>query len=86
MSPLLMRSRTLEQELGLTYILSYVLSISPRSMVGFSHYSRTLSIINPTEDALVRKVNEMGRQLEALKMKSEHPYEEGFNTALTFTS
>ena len=34
----------------------------------------------------MRKVNKMGRQLEALKMKSEHPYEEGFNTALAFIS
>ena len=82
MSPLLMRSRTLEQEPG----LAYVLPISPRSMAGSLHYSGTLSITSPTEDALVRKVNEMGRQLEALKMKSERPYEEGFNTAPAFTS
>ena len=54
--------------------------------MGSSHYSKTLSITDPPEDALVRKVNEMGRQLEALKMKSEHPYEEGFSTASAFTS
>ena len=51
-----------------------------------SHYSKTFSIIDPIEDTLVRKVNEMGHQLEALKIKSEHPYEEGFNTASAFTS
>ena len=86
MSSLLMRFRTLEQELGLEYVPSYVLPISPRSVASSSHYSRTLPITNPTEDALVRKVNEIGRQLEALKMKSERPYEKDFNTAPAFTS
>ena len=81
-----MRSRTLEQESGLAYIPLYILSISPRSMVGSSHYSRTLLIVSPIEDVLVRKVNEMGRQLEALKMKSKCPYEEGFNMTLAFIS
>ena len=50
------------------------------------HYSRTLSITNPIEDALVRRVNEMGYQLEALRMRFEHPYELDFNAAPTFTS
>ena len=81
-----MRSRTLEQESSLAYVPPYVLPISPRSMAGSSHYSKTLPITSPTEDALVRKVNEMGCQLEALKMKSEHPYEKDFNMALAFTS
>ena len=34
----------------------------------------------------MRKVNEMGRQLKALKMNSERPYKEGFNMAPAFTS
>ena len=86
MSPLSMRSKTLEQESGFTYVPPYILSISPRSMVGSSHYLRTLSTASPTEDALVRKVNKMGHQLEVVKMKSERPYKEGFNTAPAFTS
>ena len=80
-----MKSRTLEQEPGLAYIPPYVLSISPRSMMGSSYYSGTLPITSPMEDALVRKVNEMGRQLEALKMKSEGPYKKDFNMAPSFT-
>ena len=86
MSLLPIRSRTLEQEPSLAYISLYVFSISLRSTVGSSHYSKVLPIINPTEDALVRKVDEIGHQLEALKMKSEHPYNKGFNMAPTFTS
>ena len=54
--------------------------------MGSSHYSGTLSITNPIEDALTRRVNEMGHQLEALRMKSERPYENHFNMAPTFTS
>ena len=33
----------------------------------------------------MRKVNEMGCQLEDLKMKSEHPYEKDFNMDPPFT-
>ena len=55
-------------------------------MAGSSQYSGTLSITNFTDDALVRKMDEMGRQLEALKMKSKCPYEKDFNTTLPFTS
>ena len=86
MSPLPRRSRTWELEPGLAYIPQYVHSTSSRSTVGSSHYLGTLLITGPIEDALVRKVNEMGRQLEALKMRFECPYEEGFNTASAFTS
>ena len=85
MSSLLMRSRTLEQESDLAYVPPYLLSINLRLIASSSHYSRTLSIISPIEDALVRKVNKMGCQLKALRIKSEHPYEEGFNTAPAFT-
>ena len=83
---LLMRSRTLERELGLKYVSPYILSINPRSIAGSFPYEEILSITSPTEDALVRKVDEMGHQLEALKIKSECPYEEGFNMAPAFTS
>ena len=55
-------------------------------MASSSHYAGTLPIVDPTEDALVWRVNEMGRELEALKIKSEHPYESDFNTAPAFTS
>ena len=37
------------------------------------------------EGALARKMDEMGRQLEALKVKSNRPYEKGFNMAPPFT-
>ena len=55
-------------------------------MVSSLHYVGTLPIVDPTEDALVWRVNEMGDELEALKIKSEHPYESDFNMALAFTS
>ena len=55
-------------------------------MASSSHYVGTLPITDPPEDALVQRVNEMGRELEALKMKSERPYENNFNTTLAFTS
>ena len=79
-------SRTWELEPGFAYVPQHVHPISPRSTAGSSYYSKNLSIIDPTEDALVRKVNEMGRQLEALKIKFERPYEEGFNMTSAFTS
>ena len=50
-----------------------------------SYYAGTLHIADPTEDALMRRVNEMGHKLKALKIKSEHPYESDFNMAPTFT-
>ena len=70
----------------MVYIPSYVSPFRLRSLMGSSYYSRTLLITNPTEDALARRVNEMSCQLEALRMKSERPYENDFNTAPTFTS
>ena len=81
-----MRSKTWEQESDLAYVPQYVSPDFLRTMAGSLHYSRILPITNPTKDVLIRSVNKMGRQLEALGMKSEHPYENNFNTALTFTS
>ena len=75
----------MKQESDLAYVPPYVLLIILRSMVGSSHYSGTLPITSPIEDALVKKVNEMGHQLEALKMKLECPNKKDFNTALAFT-
>ena len=55
--------------------------ISSRSTVGSSRYSMTILISDPIEGALARKVDEMGHQLEALKVKYDHPYEKDFNTS-----
>ena len=85
-SPLSTRSRTWEPKLDQAYIPSYVSSYTLRSMASSSHYVGTLPIVDPIEDALVWRENEMGRELKALKIKSEHPYESDFNTTLTFTS
>ena len=60
--------------------------ISPRSVADSSHYSGSIPIGDPKEEALARKVDEMGRQLEALKVKFDCPYEKDFNMAPAFTS
>ena len=54
--------------------------------MGSSCYLGTPLFVSPIEDALVRRVMEMGRELEALRMRSERPYELDFNTASAFTS
>ena len=85
MSPLPMRSRTWEQESGTAYVPQYASSFPPWSPVGSSRYSGTPLFISPTEDALARRVIEMGHELEALRMRSECPYELDFNAAPAFT-
>ena len=64
----------------------YISLISSRSTVVSSRYLGTILISGSIEGALAQKVDKMGHQLEALKMKSEHPYEKDFNTAPPFTS
>ena len=54
--------------------------------MGSSHYPRILLFASLTEDALARRIMKMGHELEALRMRSEHPYELDFNAALAFTS
>ena len=34
---------------------------------------------------MARRVTEMGHELEALRMRSQHPYELDFNVTLAFT-
>ena len=52
---------------------------------GFFALSRNVLFIRPIEDALARKVIKMGHKLEALRMRSERPYELDFNAAPAFT-
>ena len=53
--------------------------------MGSSCYSDTSLYQSPVEDILAWRVAKMGHELEALKMRSEHPYELDFNVAPTFT-
>ena len=70
----------------MTYVPQYASSFLLRSPVGSSHYPETLLFVSPTEDALASRVMEMGHELEALRMRSEHPYKLNFNVASAFTS
>ena len=54
--------------------------------MGSSCYPSTLLYQSPAEDVLARRVAKMDRELEALRMRSEHPYELDFNAAPAFTS
>ena len=65
--------------------LGYISPINLGSAANSSHYSRTIPIGDPWEGALAQKVDEMGHQLEALKVKSDRPYEKEFNMAPPFT-
>ena len=53
--------------------------------MGSSRYPSTPLYQDPAEDFLAQKVAEMGHELEALKMRSERPYELDFNAAPAFT-
>ena len=54
--------------------------------MGPSRYPGTPLYQSPVEDVLAHRVAKMGRELEALRMRSEHPYELDFNASLAFTS
>ena len=88
-SPLPVRSRTWEQELDIAYGPSYAspyIPYIPRSPLDSSRYPGTPLYQSPAEDVLAQRVAKMGRELEALRMRSERPYELDFNAAPAFTS
>ena len=53
--------------------------------MGSSCYPSTPLYQRTVEDVLARRVAEMGHELEALKMRSELPYDLDFNAAPAFT-
>ena len=54
--------------------------------MGSSRYPGTPLYQAPIEDFLAQRVAEMGHELEALRMRSGHPYELNFNATPAFTS
>ena len=85
-SPLPTRSHTWEREPDIAYGPPYASSYILRSPMGSSRYPGSLLYQIPTEDFLAQRVAEMGHMLEALRMRSERPYELDFNAAPAFTS
>ena len=84
-SPLPPRSHTWEQEPDLAYDPPYASPYISRSPAGSSRYPGTPLYQAPAEDFLAQRVVEMGHELEALRMRSERPYELDFNAAPAFT-
>ena len=72
--------------MGVAYIPQYASPFTSRSLMGSLYYPITPLFVSPAEDVLMRRVMEMGHELKALKMRSEHPYKLNFNMAPTFTS
>ena len=51
-----------------------------------SYFPKTTRSNDPKEHQLLKKVEEMGRQLEALKVKSSRPFERDFTTDPPFSA
>ena len=58
---------------------------SPRLIVESSYYQRSIPSTDFGRTNLARKFDNMGRQLEVLKVRSSHPFDAEFNAKLPFS-